>query len=113
MVVMCAWLFDIALSAVLNAGRFDLGFYAGRIYGLLAASFVLRVLLLENGAAARTAGEAHAEERQRALELQRVSGRLRADQCAARRESNRELRGADAASSRSSSPTCRTSCARR
>src|SRR5262249_27768888 len=27
--------------------RFDLGFYAGRIYGLLAASFVLVVLLLE------------------------------------------------------------------
>jgi len=49
MVVMCAWIFDIALSAVLNAGRFDLGFYAGRIYGLLAASFVLAVLLLENG----------------------------------------------------------------
>jgi PAS domain S-box-containing protein len=48
MVVMCAWLFDIALAAVLNAGRFDLGFYAGRIYGLLAASFVLVVLLLEN-----------------------------------------------------------------
>src|SRR2546426_8771740 len=49
MVVMCAWLFDIALAAVFNAGRFDLGFYAGRIYGLLAASFVLMVLLLENG----------------------------------------------------------------
>jgi signal transduction histidine kinase/CheY-like chemotaxis protein len=49
MVVMCAWLFDIALAAVLNAGRFDLGFYAGRIYGLLAASFVLAVLLIENG----------------------------------------------------------------
>ena len=49
MVVMCVWIFDIALSAVLNAGRFDLGFYAGRIYGLLAASFVLIVLLLENG----------------------------------------------------------------
>jgi signal transduction histidine kinase len=48
MVVMCAWIFDIALSAVLNAGRFDAGFYAGRIYGLLAASFVLLVLLLEN-----------------------------------------------------------------
>ncbi len=27
MVVMCAWLFDIALSAMLNAARFDLGFY--------------------------------------------------------------------------------------
>jgi len=46
MVVMCAWIFDIALSAVLNAGRFDLGFYAGRIFGLLAATFVLLVLLL-------------------------------------------------------------------
>jgi two-component system NtrC family sensor kinase len=49
LVVMCAWLFDIALAAVLNAGRFDLGFYAGRMYGLLAASFVLIVLLLEQG----------------------------------------------------------------
>lgn len=49
MVVMCAWLVDIALSAVLNQGRFDLGFYAGRIYGLLAASFVLLVLLAESG----------------------------------------------------------------
>ena len=29
-------------------GRFDLGFYAGRIYGLLAATFVLIVLLLEH-----------------------------------------------------------------
>ena len=50
MVVMCAWLCDIALSAVLNGGRFDLGFYAGRIYGLLAATFVLLVLLVETGA---------------------------------------------------------------
>jgi PAS domain S-box-containing protein len=49
MVVMSAWVFDIALSAVFNAGRFDLGFYAGRIYGLGAASFVLTVLLVENG----------------------------------------------------------------
>ena len=47
MVVMCAWVFDIGLSAVFNAGRYDLGFYAGRAYGLLAASFVLGVLLLE------------------------------------------------------------------
>lgn len=47
-VVMCAWLIDIALSVVFNAGRFDLGFYAGRIYGMLAVSFVLLKLLLEN-----------------------------------------------------------------
>jgi signal transduction histidine kinase len=49
MVVMCAWLFDIALAGMLNAARFDLGFYAGRIYGLLAATFGLTVLLVENG----------------------------------------------------------------
>jgi PAS domain S-box-containing protein len=48
MVVMCAWLFDIALSAILNVARYDLGFYAGRIYGLGAASFVLAVLLFDN-----------------------------------------------------------------
>jgi PAS domain S-box-containing protein len=48
MVVLCAWLFDIALSAMLNVARFDLGFYAGRIYGLCAASFVLAVLLVDN-----------------------------------------------------------------
>jgi diguanylate cyclase (GGDEF)-like protein len=47
-VTMCAWLFDIALSAVFNSGRYDLGFYAGRIYGLVAASLVLIVLLFEN-----------------------------------------------------------------
>ena len=50
MVTMCAWMFDVALSAVLNAGRFDVGFYAGRTYGLMAASFVLLVLLLETRA---------------------------------------------------------------
>jgi PAS domain S-box-containing protein len=63
MVVMCAWLFDIALSAILNAGRFDLGFYAGRIYGLLAASFVLMALLIENGKLYAWLVEAHGRER--------------------------------------------------
>ena len=48
MVVLCAWLFDLALSSLLNAARFDLGYYAGRLYGLLAASFVLGVLLADN-----------------------------------------------------------------
>ena len=47
MVVLCAWFFDVGLSAVLNAGRFDLGFYVGRIYGLLAAAFVLSMMLLD------------------------------------------------------------------
>jgi PAS domain S-box-containing protein len=48
MVVLCAWLFDIAMSAILNVARFDLGFYLGRVYGLCAASFVLAVLLIDN-----------------------------------------------------------------
>jgi signal transduction histidine kinase len=63
MVVMCAWLFDIGLAVVLNAGRFDLGFYAGRIYGLLAASFVLGVLLLENGMLYARLVQTHERER--------------------------------------------------
>ena len=48
MVVCIAWLFDIALSALLNTQRYDLGFYAGRIFGLLACSLVMLELLLEN-----------------------------------------------------------------
>ncbi len=47
MVVLCAWFFDVGLSAALNGGRFDLGFYAGRIYGLVAATFVLAMLLFD------------------------------------------------------------------
>jgi signal transduction histidine kinase/CheY-like chemotaxis protein len=76
MVVMVAWLADIALSAVLNAGRFDLGFYAGRIYGLLAASFVLMVLLLENGTLYGQLAQAHARERQKSADLERVNHKL-------------------------------------
>jgi PAS domain S-box-containing protein len=49
MVVMCAWLFDVTLSAILNGGRFDFGYYSGRAYGLFAASFVLGALVVENG----------------------------------------------------------------
>lgn len=48
LVVMCVWLFDLALAAILNTGRYDLGWYAGRIYGLLAAGFLLIVLLSES-----------------------------------------------------------------
>ena len=48
LVVMCVWLFDIALAAILNTGRYDLGWYVGRIYGLLAASFLLITLLIED-----------------------------------------------------------------
>src|SRR6266403_3741157 len=74
MVVLCAWLFDIGLAVVLNAGRFDLGFYAGRIYGLLAASFVLVVLLLENGTLYARLVESHDSERRERQRAQRAEG---------------------------------------
>jgi PAS domain S-box-containing protein len=47
LVVMCAWLCDVALSTVLGSSRFDLGWYGGRSFGLLAASFLPVALLLE------------------------------------------------------------------
>ncbi len=50
MVVMCAWLFDVALSCILNAGRFDVGYYVGRIYGLVASTLVLIALLSQTSA---------------------------------------------------------------
>jgi signal transduction histidine kinase/DNA-binding response OmpR family regulator/HPt (histidine-containing phosphotransfer) domain-containing protein len=68
-VVMCAWLFDIALSVMLNAGRFDLGFYAGRIYGMLAVSFVLLELLLENGVLYARLVEVNRNEHEQAMRL--------------------------------------------
>jgi PAS domain S-box-containing protein len=48
MVALSAWLFDIALTTIFNATRFDLGYYAGRVYALCAASAVLAILLVDN-----------------------------------------------------------------
>ena len=76
LVVMCAWIFDIALAAVLNAGRFDLGFYIGRMYGLAAASFVLAVLLLENGSLYAKLVHALVAERSKSIELEAVNKEL-------------------------------------
>jgi signal transduction histidine kinase/FixJ family two-component response regulator len=78
MVVMCAWLFDMALAAVLNAGRFDLGFYAGRLYGLLAASLVLAVLLVENGKLYSRLVRTHASVREKHRRVQERTTELTA-----------------------------------
>jgi len=102
MVVMCAWIFDIALSAVLNHGRFDLGFYAGRVYGLMAASFVLIMLLSENGVLyARLAASFEAERRERrraeqqGLELAAVNQELEAFSYSVAHDLRAPLRGVD------------------
>lgn len=47
MLVMWIWLIDIALAAILGSNRFDLGFYAGRVFGLIAAGFLLVALIVE------------------------------------------------------------------
>ena len=78
MVAMCAWLFDIVLAALLNAGGFDLGFYAGRIYGLLAASFVLAVLLSEDGMLYARLAQAHESERRERRRAQERTAELTA-----------------------------------
>jgi len=79
-VVMCAWMFDVALAAVLNAGRFDLGWYAGRAYGLLAGSFVLLVLLLENSLLYARLARSHARHDRRLALLHAIDRALAAEQ---------------------------------
>ncbi len=72
MLVMWIWLFDIALSAVLGANRFDLGFYAGRIFGLIAASFLLATLVVQMGRMHAGAISAAASAEQRLAEFARL-----------------------------------------
>ena len=71
MVVLCAWVFGIALSTVINTGRFDIGFYAGRLYGLFAASVVPIVFLVEASRVYGRLDEARAIAEQRNAELAR------------------------------------------
>jgi diguanylate cyclase (GGDEF)-like protein len=47
MVVMSVWLLDVTLSAVVSSLRYDLGWYGGRSFGLVAACCLLIILLFE------------------------------------------------------------------
>lgn len=47
MVVLCTMLIEIVLLAGLSSGRFSVGWWAGRLYGLASTSVVLLVLLSE------------------------------------------------------------------
>jgi signal transduction histidine kinase len=46
-VALCASFIEIGLVAIFNAGRYDVGFYAGRVYALMSSVLVLAVLLFE------------------------------------------------------------------
>ena len=69
LVVLCAWIPDVALSTVINAGRFDLGFATGHLYGVLAASIVPVVLLVEAGRLTGRLDEAIAVAEERNAQL--------------------------------------------
>ena len=84
LVVLVASFFEIALVAIFNAGRYDLGFYAGRGYSLLASCFVLLMLLNEQvrlytgllRARETSVSEAALRQTQQALRLAMQGGRM-------------------------------------
>ncbi len=79
LVAVSADMFDTALAAVLNHGRFDLGWYAGRVYGLLAGAAVLLMVFYSNGSLYLQLAQLREAERRRARErLQASEGRLQA-----------------------------------
>ena len=71
MVVIFNWALGIGLSAVINTGRFDIGFEAGRLYGLLAASVGPIVMLAEVSRVSTRLDEALAMAEERNAELTR------------------------------------------
>ena len=95
MVVMGYWLCDVILSSYLNGSRYDLGFYAGRIYGALATSFVLAVLVLENSRLYRRLAIAARRLKERATELLRANEALQSEM-ACRKQAEEGLRQAQA-----------------
>jgi len=48
MVAMTAWVAEVMLSCLFSSGRYDLGFYAGRLYGLAASLLVLGAVAIDN-----------------------------------------------------------------
>jgi diguanylate cyclase (GGDEF)-like protein len=90
----CVTALEVALSSTLNSGRFDLGWYLGRAYGLAAMSFVLLMLLLENNRLYARLADSRAELRRLAVidPLTRVANR-RAFDDALNEEWRRAVRG--------------------
>ncbi|HEY3919596.1 MAG TPA: MASE4 domain-containing protein [Stellaceae bacterium] len=62
-VVLWSWLCEVALSVMLAPARFSLGFYLGRLYGVVAASIMLVLLLIDITALHAQLARAIARER--------------------------------------------------
>jgi two-component system, sensor histidine kinase and response regulator len=76
-VVMFAWLCADIVGSFISGGRFDVGYYAGRIYSVLASSFVLLVLLYEMTALyARVIHASRVERRQREHRMKEMEALL-------------------------------------
>ncbi len=59
---LAAWLLAVLLAGVLNHGRFDMGWYVGRLCSLMADFTVLLALLLENGKVYARLADEHRRE---------------------------------------------------
>ncbi len=77
---------EIALVSIFNAGRYDVGFYAGRVYATVASCLVLVMLLIEHakiyrelaGAQETARSEAALRESREVLTLAMHGGRMAA-----------------------------------
>nr|WP_283254139.1 PAS domain-containing protein [Ramlibacter paludis] len=66
LVMLCDSFFEIALVSIFNAGRYDVGFYAGRVYAMFASCVVLVMLLAEHAKIYRELAEARETARSEA-----------------------------------------------
>ncbi|HET8748905.1 MAG TPA: PAS domain-containing protein [Ramlibacter sp.] len=66
-VMLCAVFFEIGLVSIFNTGRYDLGFYAGRVYALASSCVVLVMLLVELAKLHRQLAEAQQVVRSEAV----------------------------------------------
>ena len=48
LVAVAVWLCELVLEALLNEGRYTLGWYAGRVFGLIATGLLLVVLIVQD-----------------------------------------------------------------
>jgi signal transduction histidine kinase len=76
-VVLFAWLLDIFIAGLISSAPYSFGWYAGRIYGLVAAGIVLSALLLETGTLYARMIALLGEMRTQAAELSRSEAALR------------------------------------